>query len=121
MFVNLINKIKINFLIKKKFLITKLNKNEIILLKKLIKLNIIKFIIKKDKKFILILNFLKKNKIIFNLKNLYKISNLNSLKLKNIKKINNKNKILILTCNKGVIDNFEAERKKTGGFIIMYL
>ena len=121
MFTNLINKIKTNFIFKKKFLVTKLKKNEINLLKKLIKLNIIKYIIKKDKKFILILNFLKKNKTIFNLKNMYTICNLKKLKLKNIKKMNNKNKILILTSNKGIINNFEAEKKGTGGILIMYI
>ena len=98
-----------------------MKKNEINFVKKLIKLNIIKFVVKKNEEFILVLNFLKKDKIIFNLKNLNTVSNLKTVKLKNIKKINKKNKILILNTNKGIINNFEAEKKKTGGFLIMYI
>jgi len=121
MFYNILNKIKINNIIKKKILIININKKEINLLKILIKLNIIKYIFKKNNKYILILNFFKKNKLIFNIKNLYKLSNKKFLKNKNIKKINKKNKIIIISTNKGIINNFDADKKKLGGIVIAYL
>ena len=121
MYFNILNKIKLNNLIKKKILIINIKNNELNFLKKLIKLNIIKYIFKKKNKYILILNFFKKNKLIFNFKNLYKPSNIKIIKLKNLKKINDKNKIIIMTSNKGIIDNYEAFKKKTGGVIITYL
>lgn len=121
MFFKLLNKIKINNIIKKKILITNINNNELLFLKKLIKLNIIKFIYKKGCKYIIILNFFKKNKLIFKIKNLYKTSNFKKLKFSNLKKINKKNKLLILSSNKGIIDNFVAEKKREGGIIIAYI
>jgi ribosomal protein S8 len=121
MFFKLLNKIKINNIIKKKILITNINNNELFLLKKLIKLNIIKYVFKKNSKYIVILNFFKKNKLIFNIKNLFKPSNNNNIKYKNIKKINKKNKLLIISTNKGLINNYEAEKKKTGGLVIAYI
>jgi ribosomal protein S8 len=121
MFFKTLNKIKINNIIKKKILLINIKKNELSFLKKLIKLNIIKYIFKKNNKYILILNFFKKNKLVFNIKNLYKPSNNIILKKTNISKINKKNKILLLTSNKGIINNYEAEKKKTGGIIIAYI
>ena len=121
MFFEILNKIKINNIIKKKILIINIKNKEINFLKKLIKLNIIKFIFKKNNKYILILNFYKKKKLIFNIKNLYKPSNNIILRYKNIKKINKKNKIILITSNKGIVNNYEAEKKKTGGLIISYL
>lgn len=121
MFCKIINKIKVNCLIKKKYIITKLNKNEIFLIKKLIKLNIIKLLIKNNNKFLIVLNFLKKEKLIFKIKNMYKKSNLKNMKLKNIKNINFDKKIIILSTNKGLLDNNESSNNKTGGTVIMYL
>ena len=121
MFFETLNKIKINNNIKKKNLIININNNELNFLKKLIKLNIIKYIYKYNNKHLLILNFFKKNKLIFNIKNLYKSSNNKIIKYRNIKIINKKNKILLLTSNKGIINNYEAEKKKTGGIIITYI
>ena len=121
MFFKILNKIKMNNIIKKKILLTNINNNEIFFLKKLIKLNIIKFVFKKNNKYILILNLFKKNKLIFNIKNLYKPSNYRSLKYKNIKKINKKNKLLIISSNKGILNNYELEVKKTGGVLIAYI
>ena len=121
MFFEILNKIKINNIIKKKNLILNINNKDLNLIKKLIKLNIIKFVFVKNNKYILILNFFKKNKLIFNIKNLYKTSNYKTLKYKNIKKINKKNKFLIISSNKGLINNFEAEKEKTGGLIIAYI
>src|ERR1700712_710083 len=97
MFFKLINKIKMNNIIKKKILLTNINNNEVLFLKKLIKLNIIKFVFKKNNKYVIILNFFKKNKLIFKIKNLYKLSNYKYLKYKNIKKINKENKLLIIS------------------------
>jgi ribosomal protein S8 len=121
MFFSLLNKIKINNIIKKKNLITNINNKELNFLKKLIKMNIIKFVFKKNNKYIIILNLYKKNKLIFNIKNLYNTSNYKYLKYKNIKKINKKNKLLIISSNKGIINNYEAETKKTGGVIIAFI
>jgi ribosomal protein S8 len=121
MFFKTLNKIKINNIIKKKILLININKNEKPFLKKLIKLNIIKFIFKYNNKYILILNFFKKNKLIFNIKNLYKPSNNKVLKYKNINKINKKNKIILLTSNKGVVNNYEAGKKKIGGVLLAYI
>jgi len=121
MFFEIINKIKINNVIKKKILFTKIKNKELNLIKKLIKLNIIKYIYKYNNKYILLLNFYKKNKLIFNIKNLYKPSNNKVLKYRNIEKINKTNKIILISSNKGIINNFEAKKKITGGVIIMYL
>jgi ribosomal protein S8 len=121
MFFKTLNKIKINNIFKKKILLIDINKNELNFLKKLIKLNIIKYIFKNENKYIIVLNFFKKNKLIFNIKNLYKPSNNSILKAKNVKNINKKNKILLLTSNKGIINNYEAEKKKIGGLIIAYI
>lgn len=121
MFFKTLNKIKINNIIKKKILIIDKNKNELNFLKKLIKLNIIKYVFSKNNKYILILNFFKKNKLIFNLKNLYKPSHNKIIGNKVINKINKKNKLFLLTSNKGIINNYEAEKKKTGGLIITYI
>ena len=121
MFFKLLNKIKMNTMTKKKILISNVNNNEQFLLKKLIKLNIIKFIFKKNNKYILVLNIFKKNKLIFKIKNLYKPSNYKSLNYKNIKKINKKNKLLIISSNKGVLNNYELEKKKVGGILIAYI
>jgi ribosomal protein S8 len=121
MFFRLLNKIKTHSLAKKKILITKINKNELTFINKLIKINLIKFTIKYNNKYILILNIFKKNSLIFNFKNLSKVSNIKTIKLKNLKKINKKNKFFILNSNRGVLNNYELERSREGGFIIMYL
>jgi ribosomal protein S8 len=121
MFFRTLNRIKINNIIKKKILLININKNELNFLKKLIKLNIIKYIFKNKNNYIIVLNFFKKNKLIFNLKNLYKPCNNKILKNKNINKINKKNKILLLSSNEGIINNYEAEKKKIGGIIIVYI
>ena len=121
MFYNILNKIKINNIIKKKILIININKKETNFLKNLIKMNIIKFIFKKNNKYVLILNLFKKNKLIFNIKNVYKNSNIKYIKYKNIININKKNKILLISSNSGIINNFEAEKNKKGGVIITYL
>lgn len=121
MFFKLINLIKINILNKKNKIILKnlkINKN---LLKILIKLNIIKYIILKNNNIIIYLNFFKKNKSIFKLKNTFKKTSLKIIKYKNLKKINKKNNILILSTNKGLITNYDAMKKKIGGLIILHL
>jgi len=119
MFFKILNKIK-NQNKNNKLIIT-LNKNELVFVKKLIKLNIIKYVFTYKYKYVLVLNFFKKNQLIFKLKNMYKTSNLKKLKLKNLKKINKKNAIFLLTTNKGVVDNFEACKFNTGGVILNYI
>jgi len=121
MFFEILNKIKINNIIKKKILIINIKNNEINFIKKLIKINIIKYVYKYKNKYILLLNFYKKKKLIFNIKNLYKPSNNKILKYKNIKIINKKNKIILISSNKGIINNFEAQKKHTGGVLISYI
>lgn len=116
----IINKIIMNSINKKKTL--KFNKN---INKKFInifiKLNIIKYSIKYNNNIILILNFFKNNKLLFNIKNIYKPSNYKLIKLKNLKKLNKLNKIIILSTNKGILNNFESEKKKTGGIALFYV
>ena len=119
MFFKTINIIKLNNLTKKKFSFIKFKKNELDFLKKLIKLNIIKYIFKYKNKHVLVLNFFKKNKIIFKLTNNYKKSNFKKVKLININKINKKNRFILLTTNKGLLDNYEAQKYKIGGLIIL--
>ena len=121
MFYKILNKIKTHNCAGKKYLITSIKKNELNLIKTLVKLNIIKFIFKKNNKIVLVINFWKKNKIIFKFKNIYKPSNYKIIKFKNLKKINKKNKFLIMTSNNGIVNNFEAEKKKIGGSLIMYI
>jgi len=121
MIFNFLNKIKTHNLAKKKILITKINKNEIIFMKKLIKINLIKFVFKKNNKYVIILNTFKKNNLIFNFKNFLKPSNMKIMKLKNLIRINKKNKFFILSSNKGILTNYELEKRGDGGIIIMYL
>lgn len=121
MFYKILNNIKINNKNNKNYFFISLKKNELNFIKKLIKINIIKFIIKYDNKYIIYLNFFKKNKIIFKIKNLYKLSNFKNIKIKEIKKINKKNKILLISSNKNIITNFESEKLKIGGIILFYV
>lgn len=121
MFDKLINEIKINSNSKKKYFLKNLKKNEINLIIKMIKLNLIKFIIKFNKKYIIYLNLFKKNKTVFKIKCIHTRSKLKNIKYKNLKKINYSNKLLLINTNKNVLTNFESEKNKIGGVIILYL
>jgi ribosomal protein S8 len=122
MFFNIINLIRLNVIKRKKILIINNNNKKInLFLKNFIKLNLIKFSIKKKNKIILVINILKNNKLLFKLKNLYLNSNLKKIKYHNIKKINEKNIIIYITSNKGIINNYEAKNKKIGGILLFQI
>lgn len=117
MFFKLINLIKINILLKNKIIKIKLYKNDFKILKIFLKLNIIKNLKKcNNNKYILVFN---NNNNFNNIINLYKPSNISFIKLKNIIKINRKKpKLFYISTNKGVINNFEAEKLKVGGVLV---
>lgn len=120
MFFKLINTLKININLKKKIMRLKLNKNELILIKLLIKLNIIKFTKKLNNNIYDV--FLNYNCNFKNIKNLYKPSRKFFLSYNELKKITlKKNWILILSTNKGLLTNFELIKKKTSGILILKL
>lgn len=117
MFYKLINNIKIALIYKKTLIRLKLNKNEINLIRILIKLNLIKFIKKNNDKFDIIINHTNNFK---NVKNLYRPGQKISISKNELQKITVKKKlILVLSTNKGLLTNFEALKKNTSGFLIM--
>jgi ribosomal protein S8 len=123
MFFKIINTIKINYILKKKNLKIKLNKKDIIILKIFIKLNIIKLIkYKNNNVFDISFQYIN-NEIIFkNIKNLNKPSKPFIISLKQIIEINKKkNHILYISTNKGLITNFEAEKYKIGGILMLQI
>jgi ribosomal protein S8 len=124
MFYKLINLIKINYNLKKKKLILKYNlsKNDFKIAKLFIQLNIIKIIKKEENKLVIYFTYRKNNPVFYNIKNLYKPSRPFFINLNQILKINKKNNnIFILSTNKGLMTNFEAEKNKVGGILIFTL
>jgi len=121
MFHKIINLIKNNYNLKNDHVkINKLNKNDFKIIKIFLKLNIIKIVKNKNNNFVLYFKYLNKNTIFGNVKNFYKPSKPCFLNLKEIKKINKKkNNIFILSTNKGLITNFEAEQNNVGGILIL--
>lgn len=121
MFHKIINSIKNNYNLKNSYLIiTKLNKNDYKIIKLFMKLNVVKTLKIKNKKYYLYLKYKNNNTILGNIKNLHKPSKPYFLNLKELKKINKKkNNIFILSTNKGLITNFEAEKNKIGGLVIL--
>jgi ribosomal protein S8 len=118
MYYRVINIIKLHSLLKNKIIKIKLNKNDFKIINIFIKLNIIKYIKKyKRDTYHVYLN----NDIIYNgIINLNKSSKPTTITLNNLIKINKKkNNIFYLSTNMGVINNFEAEKQKVGGFLIM--
>ena len=122
MFYKLINLIKLNLKYKKKFFFHKINKKEMVILKILIKYNIIKFIQKTQKNnFIIFLNY-KNNNNVFELTNLYRPSFKQLISIDEINKITKKkNSIFILSSSKGILTNIEALIKKVGGILVLKL
>ena len=122
MFYKIINLIKINYILKRKKLKTKLNLKDFKILKIFIKLNIIRFVKKHKGEFIIYFKHYK-NEIIFNnIKNIYKPSKPHFMTFSQIKKINKKNNnIFFLSTNKGLITNFEAENYKIGGVLVFLI
>jgi len=123
MFYKTINLIKNNYNLKNSYVkIDKLNKNDFKIIKIFMKLNIIKSIKIKNKKYFLYLKYLNNNNVFGHIKNLHKPSKPFFLNLKEIKKINKKkNNIFLLSTNKGVITNFEAEKNQIGGLLILLI
>jgi ribosomal protein S8 len=122
MFYKIINTIKINYILKKKNLKIKLNKKDLQILKIFLKLNIIKLIKKNNNVFNISFQYINNDVVFNNIKNLNKPSKPVIVNLKQILEINKKkNHILFLSTNKGLINNFEAEKYKIGGIIILQI
>lgn len=118
MFYKIINKIKLHLQLNNKFFKTKLINSDFQILKIFLKLNIIKSIkLYNNNIYIIYLN----NESSFkNFLNLHKPSKPVKINLKNIIKINRKNSdLFLISTNKGIINNLEAEKYKIGGFIIL--
>jgi ribosomal protein S8 len=119
MFYKITNIVKLNYMLKRNKIKIKLNKNDFKIIKIFIKLNIIKNIKKNKNNFYIYFRYVKNNPVFYSIKNIYKPSKPVFINFKEIKKINKKNNsIFILSTNKGLITNFEAEKNKTGGIII---
>lgn len=119
MFYNCINNLKLSILYNKKGFIVKNNKNNINLLKNLIKINLIKFIKIENSIIYVYINYINNKPIFKFIVNLFKPGHKIYISLKNLKKISYKNNwILILSTNKGLLNNFDAIQKKTGGLLL---
>jgi len=123
MFFKIINTIKINYILKKKNLKIKLNKKDITILKIFLKLNIIKLVKHNNNNiFNISFQYINNDVVFKNIKNLNKPSMPFIMSLKQIIEINKKkNHILFLSTNKGLINNFEAEKYKIGGILILQI
>lgn len=120
MFFNTINLIKNNYNLKKKNIKIKLNLKEKQILKIFLKLNIVKLVKKNKSIYNIYFNYINNELIFKNIKNIYKPSKPLFINLKQILKINKKNNfIFYISTNKGLINNFEAEKYKTGGILIL--
>ena len=118
MFYKIINIIKLNLQLKNKIIKIKLVKSDFKILKIFIQLNIIKNIkLYKNNLYLIKLN---NNTLLKNLINLYKPSRPNKINLKSIIKINRKkSNLFYLSTNIGIINNFEAEKNKVGGILLL--
>lgn len=119
MFYKCLNGVKLSILYNKKGFIVSKNKNNLDLLKTLIKINIIKFI-RIDSKYIYVyINYINNKPVFKNITNMFKPGHKMRISLKNLKKISYKyNWILILSTSKGILNNFEAIKEGVGGIII---
>jgi ribosomal protein S8 len=118
MFYNIINIVKLHLLLKNKIIKVKLHKKDFMILKIFLKLNIVKYIKKyKNNTYLIYINTETQYTDILNL---HKPSKPITINLKNLKKINKKkNNLLYLSTTLGLINSFEAENNKIGGFILM--
>jgi len=122
MFFKITNLIKINYTLKRTKLKTKLNKNDFKIIKIFIKLNIIKSVKKENNNYHIYFKYVNNNPVFYNIKNLYKPSRPFFINLDEIVKSNKKKtNIFILSSNKGLITNFEAEKNKIGGVLILLI
>lgn len=109
-----------NYHFKKKKLKINLSKKETKILKIFLKLNIIRLIKNKKNTYSIYFQYVNNEPIFNNILNMYKPSKPFFINLKQIIKINKKNNyIFYLSTNKGVITNFEAEKYKIGGIVIL--
>jgi ribosomal protein S8 len=122
MFFTTINLLKINYHFKKKKINTSINKHDIQIIKIFLKLNIIRLVKKNKKKYDIYFQYINNDSIFKNIKNMYKPSKPFFINLKQIIKLNKKsNYIFFLSTNKGIVSNFEAEKYKIGGVIILQI
>lgn len=120
MFYKTINLLKMNYHFKKKKLKINLNKKEIQILKIFLRLNIIKLIKNRKNTYEIYFQYIDNEPVFSNILNMCKPSKPFFINLKQIQKINKKNNyIFYLSTNKGVITNFEAEKYKIGGIVIL--
>lgn len=120
MFYKCLNAIKMTILYNKKGFIIDKNKNNLDLLKILLKINIISFIKINNNSIYVHINYVNNKPIFKNITNLFKPGHKLHISLKNLKKISYKhNWILILSTSKGVLNNFEAINQNVGGILIM--
>ena len=122
MFYKIINLIKLNYKYKNKKLNLKIKKKDYKIIQIFLKLNIIKLIKTEKNKYNSIsiyFQYICNEPVYRNIKNLNKPSKPTLINYKQLIKINNKNNnIFILSTNKGLITNFEAENYRIGGIII---
>ena len=122
MFYKTINMVKLNYFLKKKYVKLILNKNDMKIIKIFMQLNIISMVKKNWKHknlYTIYFKYLKGEPVFGNINNLYKPSKPVSINLKELYKINKKKThIFIMSTNKGLITNFNAEQKKLGGLLI---
>ena len=111
-----------NYHFKKKNIKIKLNKKEMQILNIFLQLNIIKLIKNQKNIYNIYFQYINNEQIFKNIKNMYKPSKPFFINLKQIIKINKKNNfIFFLSTNKGIINNFEAEKYKIGGVLILQI
>lgn len=106
--------------LKNKYLETKLIKSDFKILKIFIKLNIIKNIKLKDNSNNIYIISLNNESFFKEFINFHKPSKPVKITLKNLKNLNKKSsRLFLMSTNKGLINNIEAEQLKIGGFIIL--
>ena len=111
-----------NYHFKKKKLKVKLNKKETQILKIFLKLNIIRLIKNHKTMYNIYFQYINNEPTFKNIKNMHKPSKPFYISLKQIIKINKKNNyIFFLSTNKGLISNFEAEKYKIGGILVLQI
>lgn len=116
---NCINLIKISVSKNKKGFVIINNTKNINIVKVFLKINIIKFVRIKDNYIFAYINYVNNKPIFKNIINMFKPSKKRFISLKELEKIKKKhNWILILSTNKGLINNFEAVNFKVGGLLI---
>lgn len=123
MFHKTINMIKLNYILKRRCVKLTLNKNDMKIIKILLQLNIISMVKKNwntKNSYTVFFKYLKGEPVFNSILNLYKPSKPVFIGLKELCTINKKKiKIFILSTNKGLITNFDAEQKKLGGVLVL--